>query len=366
MNTKPLFCILSLLTATSLAQQPDPTEKLIDKLSPFLIDSAAGSVSAASFLGVSDDAVTHVQDVKDIFLSVKNLASGNGQPVIALAITPARTGLTPMKITTYATNDFYRLVGALNIGYAQGTAPFNGIDYQRRAISIETNYYLNRDEDPIISFANLITKNEGDCKLAISKAIEIKGANATGGIVITPVAPPDLAGCIKRAKDNVRWNASQFSFSAATGRIKPGSGNGEERSLGTTVALGMIFGFPLDGTKKSDMQSALAFTLRRTIDAPVLTTLANPTPTLKNISLSAVRYTFGTKRYRGLVEASHENLDQATASQRVFKRALGLDYQYQPGMWFNLRAGKQKKVNGTGDETITLLSVNITPSQIKQ
>ena len=51
-----------------------------------------------------------------------------------------------------------------------------------------------------------------------------------------------------------------------------------------------------------------------------------------------------------------------TASQRAFTRALGLDLRVQEDLWLGLRFGRQRKIDGSGTEIGSLLSLSYSPT----
>ena len=65
-----------------------------------------------------------------------------------------------------------------------------------------------------------------------------------------------------------------------------------------------------------------------------------------------------------MIEASNAKSDQITASQRVFKSAFGIDYRVSDGVWLNFRLGKQRKIDGTGDEIGSFFGLSVSPSAL--
>jgi hypothetical protein len=395
-----LIGIACLLVISAGAEEVKPTSILErasgenKELSSFLIDTAAGSVSASGMLGISGDSINNVENVKGVVLALKSIGGGGSKEAFGISITPARTSLTPMSLASYAKkeNPFNRLLGSLAIGYAQGNADVNGVSYQRRAVSLETNLFLNPEQDPLLAHWQELTSQKGDCALLpgekpnLTKEELEKVKKDKNPAVAEPDKKVDPAAqqareakCREQAAKKAKWNASQISFAVASGRIKAADGKRDEYSLGSTAVLGVTLGFPWFDPKKvvtaadagsasaplpTETLHALSITLRRTVHEPVLSTLGNASPTFKDSSLAALRYTVGTHKLRGLLEASRSNVDQVTASQRTFKRAAGFDIQVAADTWINLRLGKQRKIDGNGEETGSLLSVSYSPSTI--
>lgn len=347
-------------------------------LSTFLVDSGSGSVSAAGMLGIPGDSVTHIENVKGLTMALKGLGNSDAKNAIAISITPARTGLTPMALANYYKYPLYRLMGSLTIGYAQGVAPIGGIDYRRQAISLATSYYFDRNADPIVVHGLELAKKYDDptkimeCKIPLDEEA-VNDERLKAAMEQSPGKPKvynDLnlakrkADCREKALQKVKWNASQFSFSLGSGRIKDTSGKKDEYSLGTTVAIGLNYGFAPHILGPEETLSSVSLIVRRTMHEPVLTTLANSSPAFRNSSLAAMRYTIGSNTLRGLLETSRTNTDEVTASTRTFKRAAGIDYRISSDMWINLRYGKQRTADGKSEENSSLISLSYSPVAI--
>lgn len=164
------------------------------------------------------------------------------------------------------------------------------------------------------------------------------------------------------AKHAEKWNRTRYSISFATGAIKPTDGAGSSETLGQTLAASVLYGF--DGVKALEERAALALTVRRTRKDPVLDTLGTDSVSFKSSTLVAARISGGSSIFRGLAEASNAKSSEPSASQRTFTRALGIDYRVMDGLWLNLRYGKQRKIDGSGNETGSLLTLNYSPSAL--
>lgn len=158
-----------------------------------------------------------------------------------------------------------------------------------------------------------------------------------------------------------KWNRSRFSLSYATGAIKPTGGSGSSESLGQSLALSALYGF--DGIPALQQRAAITVSVRRTNDEPVLSSLSSSLVT-KNSTLAAIRLSGGSSVFRGLVEANNAKQSEVTSTQRTLRRALGVDLRVMDGLWLNLRYGKQRKIDGTGDETASFLVLNYSPSAL--
>src|SRR5262245_17306348 len=129
------------------AEPADAPQTIFEKLkgtinwADLLTDHAPGSISASNMLGIDGDSVTNVENVRDVVVAVKGLTSNGSNAIFGLSITPARTSLSPMDLSTYASGALWRLLGSTTFGYAQGDATIEGKDFERRAMSIETSFF---------------------------------------------------------------------------------------------------------------------------------------------------------------------------------------------------------------------------------
>jgi hypothetical protein len=367
--------------------------KTIEEL---LIDSAAGTVSAASLAGVDADALSVIENVRDFSL-IFNAFDKNSKGV-GLAITPARTTMPfpAINLSEYAQPGahFQRLLGALTISYAQGKTDLSGTSYTRTAYAIGTSAYWNPDDDPIVAVAKAkkcsqaafdkisdkptITAAEAAKLVALKVKADVGDAAAKeeldkmdrrDGRVDAEQEKAALEAynvCAKEVLDQhgKKWNRTRYSVSYAAGSVKPTDGGSASVSLGKTLAFSLLYGF--DGINALKDRAAISVTGRRSQDEPVLDTLGSAAVKSKSSNLLAVRLSGGSSVFRGLVEASNAKSTDAdvTSTQRTFKRALGIDYRVAKGVWLNLRYGKQRKVDGTGDETGSLLVLNWSPSAL--
>lgn len=78
-------------------------------------------------------------------------------------------------------------------------------------------------------------------------------------------------------------------------------------------------------------------------------------------TLAAVRLAGGSATVRGLIEFSRASKGEVSASERVFKRALGLDYRFAEGVWLSLRIGKIRTQQGSDNETVSLATLAYSP-----
>lgn len=99
----------------------------------------------------------------------------------------------------------------------------------------------------------------------------------------------------------------------------------------------------------------------RTTDAPVLKTVVTGPLQTGSKSLAGLRLTGGSDTLRAHAEISNTSLTDASTAERVFRQALGVDYRFADGLWLGLRAGKMRKMDGLGQQVVTLASVNFSP-----
>lgn len=374
---------LALLPTPALAQETAPempmsldeARELFSKAhgkdakdwSQYFVDTAGGSINAFSMLGVGSDAVVNVQNVRDLTVAVKGF--GSHSTGFGVSVTPARTSFMPMDLSAYASSSFDRVLGSTTLGYAYGTATIGGAEYSRQAISIESNYFFRREDDPVLAVAFAYRRPEcrplGSAKPAPSKPAP-NSKPAPGSQQMDEDTGPEAeeakaraAKCRDQTLKDMRWNRSQISASFATGWIRPEAGNRGQESLGRSFALGLTYGF--DGSPSLQKSAAAYLTLRRTMNEPILDTLALPGVEHKSSSLAVMRIAGGSKTFRGLAEISNADSRQVTESQRAFKQGIGADYRIMDGTWLNFRLGKKRTFDGSRNEVTSMLSVSYSP-----
>ncbi|MDB5972473.1 MAG: hypothetical protein JWQ90_4923 [Hydrocarboniphaga sp.] len=335
--------------------------------SSYQSDDAAGSVTAASLLGISGDVVANVENIRDIVVAFKGASEGGGNGTLALAVAPARTAWSPFDLPDYRNHDYVRLLSSTTLSYAQGQAKIGDIDYERQAAAIEMSYIFNRSDDPVIAFDDAlhdqaVTERKDKCTV---QAELFKQANQVGGQEDDKPIFDAVKACDQIVQASLRWNRSNASFSYGQGWIKPHDG-GDQSSLGKTLAVSLTYGFEhLDGGRLDlKNRAALAVTYRRSLSEPVLQTLGTASVERKDTSLLVARLTFGSDTIRALAEFSDAGSRDITASQRTFKQALGVDLRLIKGAWVNLRFGRLSDVGGDGKETASLLSLSYSPSAL--
>ncbi|MBX3638419.1 MAG: hypothetical protein KF683_23860 [Rubrivivax sp.] len=156
-----------------------------------------------------------------------------------------------------------------------------------------------------------------------------------------------------------KWNRSGYSLSWATGSVKPTDGREPAVSLGRTLALSMLYGF--DHVPALSERAAVSLTWRDSRREPVLTTLGTAAVATRDERLWAVRLSGGSSTLRVLAEGSQRKGREPTTSTATLRRALGIDYRVAEGLWLNLRYGRQRKLDGSGDETGSFLILNYSP-----
>ncbi|MBK9131244.1 MAG: hypothetical protein IPM20_06350 [Gammaproteobacteria bacterium] len=330
------------------------------ELSKAVVETAPGNVTAMSLLGISADDTTVIQNPRNLTLALKAL---NSDDAFGLSISPARTSLMPLSISTYDTNFLARLWAATSFSYAQGTSDSNDVSFERRAVAIETSYYLEPDKD--------------DPSTAYWKALEKADGNNLDDlcVLLIPLKPDQTdkewekyqeevnkraSSCMAKSTKNMRWNVSRLWFSWATGEYQPESG-GDNHSLGRTEVIGLSWGF---GDATDNTAIGITGAYKHVSDAPVLDTLSEDSPDRENSNLTTLRIAIGSPAIRALIEGSNTSDDTPTALNRTFKRAFGLDIKASESLWVNLRAGKQRKIDNTGDETGSSVSVSYSPSAL--
>lgn len=382
-----LLATIALLAFGVRAQSTDPVRLVEDvrgnpALAAFTVDTAPGPVSAFGLLGGTGE-LTVVENPRDLTMALRAI---DGKNAFGLSITPARTPLAPMNVSTYNDHLWARVLAGTTLGYAQTTASIEGADYSQRAVSLETSFFLRKNDDPLILYWNEIETASGadnPCMLPAAAPLPPAGmpvpqpaaaptpqpASRTAGGAVVPVLAPDelkealdkrAADCRAKATAKARWNASRAWVSFATGTYRPEAG-GASHNMGRVLVLGFTYGI---GEYDAKHAGALTIAVKRTLDEPTLATLASTEPTRKNATLGTLRGSYGTDRMRVLLEGSRLDDGDPTASQRTFKRALGLDVRVAPNMWLNFRAGKQRRIDNNGDETGSTVSLSYSPAAL--
>lgn len=361
------------------------------KWSDLEADTGAGTVAAAHMLGTTGDAVATVENVKGLVTSLKGLSTNGSKGTLALGITPARTAFAPMNLSTYAGNGnlngaVARIVGSTGFGYAQGTTKLSGTDFDRRAVSLQTSWYLRDRDDPILALAAAVSSNA--CAFPLKPGPPTGQWAAVSLSSLAPAAPASaastdetvgaakateikdiaaikerFAACKKSVNEGLKWNRSIAAISVSRGWIRRTDGSAPELSMGTAWTANLTLGFnpPIGWLEKG---AALTLGHRGTRGEPVLTTLTQTAPKQRNTSLTVVRFAGGSDKARLFVEASNARKEDLTESQRTFKHAVGLDMQLVPEVWLNLRVGRQHAISGGKQETGSLVSLSWSPKAL--
>lgn len=384
---RSLLVVLALLPTLAFAQatgalleRKDGTD-IKASIEGLLVGYGQASVSAASLARVGGDAVTAVENVRDFAIAFKG-DTPLSKKVFGISITPARTSLARpgMSLETYVgkkkpdgtreNNWGWRLLGSTTFSYAQGDSPLGGLDFQRRSLAMETSLFLDPNDDPLVAYA------DEEC---VRRALDTTPSRTPpqptpSGPVVLQQRDPSAAvkafkeGCVDRtlAKLEERWNRTRVSASLATGWIRRADGTGDQTRLGQMLALGIVWGFdlpmkeqPLPGMLRDS--AALSLSVRTNRDEPVLSSLTTGPVVFANSTLAAMRLTAGSGTFRALVEVSNARSRHITTGQSTFRRALGVDYRVSEGVWLNIRSGKQRKLDGSGDEVGSFLALNYSP-----
>jgi hypothetical protein len=350
------------------------------KWADVVTDDAAGTVAAAGKLGIAGDAVAAVENVRGLIMSLKGLSSNGSKGTLALGITPARTSFTPMNLSSYAGGTGFarygnRLLGSTTLGYAQGNATIGDGTYERRAVSVETSLYLRDEDDPVLAVAKAMSTCDHlrpvkpVAPAALAPAVAAAAADSTGAVRPAEVAGTEVkqraAACTKRALDGLRWNRSIASMSIARGWIRNADGSSTQHSMGTTLNVGLVYGFN-PGVKPLSDGAAVTVAYRFTRGEPLLASLADAEPSFKNTRLAMLRLTGGSSTARFHVEGSTQRGAGLTEGSRAFKRAIGLDMRVAEDMWLNIRAGRQRSIDGSRNETGSMLSLSYSPRALLQ
>ncbi|RZI84552.1 MAG: hypothetical protein EOP38_08735 [Rubrivivax sp.] len=356
-------------------------KKGAEPLATMAVDTAPGNVSALAMAGLSGEQVSPIENPGDLTVALKAIDRSNN---FGVSITPARTSLLPLSVSAYNDSALARVWANTTFSFAQATANVEDKDYRQRAYSVETSYFIDAEQDdPLIVYWNHIKaaalKPEdasNPCLNFVAQApaqpvppTALDASPAVAGPT-TPKPGEDTfkeasdrraADCRRIALDSARWNASRVWASWATGSYRAAVASNGSHSLGRTLVLGGTHGIGRVGAR---MPAAITLAFKRSLDEPVLSTFDTATPTRRNVNLLVLRVSAGSSRLRALLEASNMNNDDPTASERTYKRALGLDAKLAEGWWLNLRFGKQRRVDNLGDETGSSLSLSYSPKAL--
>ncbi|MDX2218294.1 MAG: hypothetical protein SF172_04660 [Burkholderiales bacterium] len=347
------FMLLASVTAPSLAQ----TEKK-SSLADFLVDIGAAPVSAGSITGLNASAITSVQTAQDMILAINPFNNNDSRSGYGLAITPARTSITPMSGSTYFSSSAMRVLGSTTLSYAENKATIGSSSFQKLAYSLDASLYLNVDDDPVKYMYDAFLGCEQRKKHQDeAKDAAVQGKSDEFKRLMELATKADKECKAGAAKAKAKWNASRISLSYAKGDIKPASGGGRKESLGKFLTVSATIGI-------GDSVAALA-SYRRARDAVDTGTLAT-TPVFKSSSIAALRVTTnpaGKDDLRWLAEVSNAKASSTTAAETInFKHAVGIDKKLFEGLWLEFRIGRGRKSSGTENETKSLLSINWAPS----
>lgn len=336
-------------------------------------DKAAAAVSAISMLGLQAEALPVVENVRDIVIALKGASTGDKGQTFGLSITPARTSLTPMNLSTYASpNRFWRLLGSTNLSYAQGSAKVQGADFDQWGIAIQTSMFLDPSDDPVLALA---MAHESNACTVLSEAKPPSkppgslprdpGAETEGSAKPAPASPEETAAVARRSdacraaiadRLRIRWNRSQIATSFGTGRIKPSGGAGDEVSLGRIGVISGVWGI--------GERWALSGAYRRTDDAPIATSLVTASPRSRTINTGLVRIAAGSDHLRAVAQATTIRSRELTTAERDFRYAIGVDFRLYDDLWINFRVGRQYRIGGDKMETAGLLTVSYSPTAL--
>ena len=333
-------------------------------LASVVVDTAPGTVSAMSLLGVTADQTSVIENPKGLTLAVKGFDKKSS---LGFSITPARTSFTPLDIKDYNESLRSRIWGSTTFSYAQGSSESSGQTYDRRAISIETSFFLEADkDDPLVMYWNAIeTASEGDqCWLIPNATKPDSNTSSDGEPVEDTAANGKISAQAKKCREEIskkaRWNASKAWISFAGGHYQHESG-GDTQSLGNTAVVGGTWGF---GETSSSTSAALTAAVKLINDAPTIDSFGNANPTMQSSTLVTMRLAVGSEALRLILEGSDVGDKAPTAPSRVFKSALGIDANISENIWLNFRLGKQRRIDNSGDEYGSSVSLNFSPSAL--
>jgi hypothetical protein len=329
-----------------------------DTLAAYLTDVTAGAVSAGNIVGLQESAITSVQTSQDLLLALKPLTSSSSKNGFGLAISPFRTTIAPMSGQSYANSNLMRFVGGMTLSYAENNATLASTSYRKSAFSVDSSYYLSKDEDPVIA-GNYAFSHCHEKDVAMEKYLKAaENDDAKGMKDAQKLAEDAVKACVDTVLKRSAWNASRISVSFGAGSIKPDDNSVSKESLGRSMTV--------NGILRAGDQGAFYLSLRRTNHEVDLASLMTTAIAHRDSNLAAARYTYGSKDDNGdlkaLVEVSNAKASVVTVSNNVYKYAIGIDKKIIKGLWFEFRIGRNHTFDGKAMQTTSLLNLNISPS----
>ncbi len=365
-----LFLTSILVSLVSVNICADEIINILEKgdttLSKIVVDTAPGNVSAMNLLGISSDQTGIIENPRNLTLALKAL---DGKNAFGLSITPARTSLIPMDISTYYSSNFARLWASTTFSYAQGQASVNDKAYDRRAFSVETSYFfLPEKDDPLVMYWNALSaaaqKPDVPNQCLLIQNATLPDLNTSGEVREDKDSNEKISKQAQICRDTIakdtRWNVSRIWASLGTGQFQSTDG-GDSHSLGKTAVLGLTWGLGDNGDRTA---SALTLVIRRTTDSPTLQTFGDSSPTLQNNTLATFRVAIGSATIRIILEGSNVKNNAPTAADRAYKRVLGMDFKVSEDFWLNFRYGTQRRIDNSGDEVGSSFALSYSPNAL--
>lgn len=382
MSSHPIHAVLAL---TSLLVTGSATAQ--GTIKDYLFTHNAGPVAANDIIGVSKSVVSDLQTPRELALSVGNFGDRDTQNGFGLSFTPGRSGFNALAVAAdkYRNKDDWlrRIWGGTTFSYAQNRKKISSSDYDQSALAVSTTFLLEHTKDPIVAaYTVLATSGEAtfQCKKdgldiaadevdkdqdhrvkafvkekgvlpkkdeleAIKNAAQAANDGEAKALAVRRSCAQKVAGDVEK-----EWNASRVQLMLGRGWIKPEAAGGRIR-LATHAKVALALGAGDDGL--------FNLTWRRAGDELDLTTLG-AMPAYKNTNSAAIRYTYKASKggdMFALAEVSNVKASTTTASQADFKRAVGLDKMFMPGLWLEFRYGRAQTVGGTGLENKALLTL---------
>lgn len=373
-------------------------EPVDETLKPYLLEIAPGPQSAHEMLGLSHTVVNSLQAPQD-WLGVLGASDRqDAKAGVGFAFTPGRSDIRALAVSAREYADerkwLHRLWGATTLSYAQNQAEYGGVNYRQQAFFLQTTYFIDAKEDPLVAgylgvakctldkeksaeFNTELLRRLKEAKDAarrdnpnltpaqmeqlfekVESAAKDEAEKALAGpMAFLRVANKETRACAQKAMDAAaaKWNTSRVGLAIGQGWIT-GSPDGSQRlSLGRHVSLSAALALP--GLENS----LLNLTVRHAGREVDLQTLAIA-PVYKSATQTALRFTYDAGTSRNvfvLAEVSSAKNNAATQSSTAFRQALGVDFRFSEGVWFELRHGRVREADGSGTQNKTVMNVKI-------
>lgn len=351
------LCLAGIL----LAVEPAGYCQSKNKISEITFDTAPGTVSAINLLGVGADDTTIVKNPRDFTVLLKTF---RGEEALGISLTPARTAIAPLDLKEYSLSYessfgyLTRLWANFAVSYAQGQSDISEIKVDRRAVALESSFYLNAEDDPVIAYYRRLSGKKTPCVIVPETPPDGSGVKLEESPDIAKVTSANAKACRDAAQKDVRWNASRAWLSVSTGDYKNQISD-TRKSIGKSIVVGGTYGID---NKLSTIAGTVTLAATKALSVPTAKSMAVLVPDRQDSTLIFLQMAAGSQGFQVVAQGTNVRSGNSLVVSRSYKRALGIDWRIQEGMWLLLRSGSQRKLDNTGNENTSTFTLNISPS----